>query len=136
MPWNGFPVASASGDLEKDKQMARYAERLEVRLSRDLKQQARQMAKREKQDLSDFVRIALMAAVRKYPGPTTEELKVFDKVRRDFHGAAQNLNQMVRLAYMSGYQNPSPPDIEKIQATAKNLTSFACDIADVIQLWL
>ena len=116
--------------------MGNYTKRIEVRVSRDLDQQIRDAAQRQGLTVSDFVRTALMAAVRNYPGPTVKDLMIFDTVRRDLSGAAHNLNQIVRLAHQGMPHDASPPDVAQIQIAARELTGLGREIGHVISQWV
>ena len=131
-----FRVASASGDLGEDRQMGNFPKRTEVRVPTDLDQQVREAARHQGLTVSAFIRVALKAAVRNYPGPTVEDLMNFDNVRRDLGGAASNLNQIVRLAHQAMRHDASPPNTAQIQAAARELSALGRDITRVIRLWV
>lgn len=114
--------------------MGPYRARLEIRLSRELRSEIEATAKRTGETLTDFVRIALTAAVRNYPAPTPNDLEKFERTRRELGGAASNLNQFVRIANRCDY-SACPEDIEIIQTTARELSRYSREIGQIIRMW-
>lgn len=113
-----------------------HSARLEIRLPESLKADVKRTARKSKEDVSDFVRVALMAAVRNYPGPTPDDLKRFNEVRRDLSGAAHNLNQLTRLAHQTRLHGGIMPEIKTINATADRLEDMAREVSKIIRMWI
>lgn len=110
--------------------------RLEIRLPEGLKADVKRAAAKTGEDVSDFVRVALLAAVLKYPAPTPKDLQEYHQVRRELQGAAHNLNHLAYLANQSRLGQGTMPDVAAIQANAVTLVDCGRKVLQVIRLWI
>lgn len=110
--------------------------RIEVRCSEEFRQQVKAAAAATGEDISDFVRAALFAAIRNYPAPKPADLAAFAQISRDLSGAAHNINHLARLANQARLSGAPQPDIAELHAKADRLEEKARQVVAVIRAWV
>lgn len=100
--------------------------RLNIRISRELRERIEMIRLRERQTLGEVARTLLRQALADRPAPTLSQMELRSDLLRTLRTVSNNLNQLARIGnQISVFPSDEKLDVATVQATAREVGELA-----------